>query len=138
MNIYTYEEFLDDLYKRKIPLYNELIKKLGSILKEYVDPEQVKFFYGKNIFLEGEKKLFFFMEEKIVQVSVNKNDINFKTIKRSIKEAQLSHPLYEDSQTSLNLILENGEEINFHSKEDSNSEWNSEYVKLIVAIYKSI
>ncbi|KON88958.1 hypothetical protein AF332_20645 [Sporosarcina globispora] len=137
--IYTYNDFLEDLKKRQIPLGHELIKNLSGILGEYVNPEKVGFFYGKNLFVDGEKLLYFFQENKIVEVKIQGRNVEFRVHKQKIVDVEFSHPFYQDSPANLKLTLENGEILEFDSKKDASSKnWYSSYVEAIKTIFKFI
>ena len=136
--LYSYKEFLEQLKKREVPVFTDLIRTLPGILKSVIDENEDTIFYVKGLYNQVEKELYFFSFDKIVQVNILERDVTFKTIKRNIVEATYTPGVHEADQRKLSLVLENGVELNFNSLEDSNKEWNSEYAAILLAIYKSI
>ncbi|WP_099355503.1 DUF3908 family protein [Fredinandcohnia onubensis] len=135
--LYTVNDFYNDLSQRQIPLYRKWVKGLSPLLQNIVSTEEVNYFYGRNIYREGEKNLYFFYVDKIVVVTIIENVINFQTIKEDIVEANFI-PSEGESSSTLVLKFTSGKAIEFNSLEDSNYNWNETYAANLLAIYKSI
>ncbi len=139
-DVFTYKEFIDGLKKREFPLYSDLVKKLPNLLMEYVNEEEVKYFYPKNLFEEEKKELYIFLSEKIIHVNIDKREVIFKTIKSGIVEATYKPGVSDINTVSLTLRFENGNELFFDNKNDNSKEkhWREVFSQNIKEIYKSL
>jgi Protein of unknown function (DUF3908) len=133
---YSITDFFEALRNRQIPLYSDLVKTLPELINKVVNVDEVQFFYGKNIYLEGEKLLYFFLPNKIVQVRIFKREVEFRTLKHEVKEV-IYTPEFYDAPAAMSVVFSNGQTLEFNSLEDSNSDWSSTYADIILEIYKS-
>ncbi|MFC8563513.1 DUF3908 family protein [Peribacillus frigoritolerans] len=134
----TFEEFKEDIVKRRFDEKSRFYNRLLDIIEPYVEESKIKCFYPKNLFNgNAEKEFIFFLEKYIVTVTFQKEERYFlKSI--PIPKGEISLEIPEYAYQGVQLTLENkGEEvISLNSSEDSNSNWNDEYIENIKKVYK--
>ncbi|MGE7903430.1 DUF3908 family protein [Peribacillus sp. NPDC094092] len=134
----TISEFKEDLVNNRFDERSRFYKKLLDIIEPYIEGSKIKCFYPKNIYNSNEEKEFiFFLEKYIVTVTFQKDERYFlKSIPIPKGEISLEIPEYAYQGVQLNLENKGKEVISLNSSEDSNSNWNDEYIENIKKIYK--
>lgn len=135
---YSYNDFKEDSRKRVFEEKSRFYKRVLEVVESYIDPEEIKVFYSRNIYNPNEHKEFiFFLENKISVVHFEKEKAYYiRSFDSKVKESSLIIPEFTQEGVILNLKFENGEQMTFNSFEDSNRAWNGTYIDLIQAIYK--
>ena len=135
---YTFADFKEHINKKVFADRNRHYKRLIEVLESYIDVNEVKHFYPVNLVNGNEKKEFiFFTEKHFIFVSFQKEEkyfVNCVPIPKG--EILLEIPEYNHLGVTLTFKHENEELITLNSLNDSNKDWNDEYIENIVDIYK--
>lgn len=135
---YSYKEFKEDSRRRAFEEKSRYYTRVLEVVETYINPEDIKIFYPRNILNSNEHKEFIlFFNDKISIVHFEKEKAYFiRTFDLEVRESTLSIPEYTADGVTMNLVFENGEKLTFNSVEDSNRSWNDTYIDLIQEIFK--
>ncbi|MGX5430465.1 DUF3908 family protein [Bacillus cereus] len=119
---------------------HDILKKMIKHMEALVPLEDVKIVYSKGLHNDDEefpKEFYFFTEKKVFIVKEINNSIKLQVI-FNIQVKDINFNILNDNQNlvELNVLYDNGTEIRFHSLEDSNHHWKSEYRKQLEEIFK--
>jgi Protein of unknown function (DUF3908) len=105
--------------------------------RELFSEDDIKIFYPQNLFVdEKETVLLFFMEDKLVKLTIDENKARFKTFKYTYMKFDLEvfkESGYENAELT---IVFPEEEFKLNGWEDTNTHWRYKYVQMIKEIYK--
>ena len=134
---YSFKEFKEDIKKREFQEKARHYKRLIEVIEPYIDESKIKCFYPKNLFNGNEEKEFiFFLEKHFIFVKFQKEERYFvNCIPISKGEISLEIPEYKHQGVTLSFKSENKELFTLNSAEDSNKNWNDEYIESINEIY---
>ncbi|KZR58352.1 DUF3908 family protein [Pseudobacillus badius] len=135
---YSLQDFKEDVTKRGFDERSRHYRSLLERIAPYINEENVKWFYPRNVFNKEEKKeLIFLFEDHFAVATFQKEEVyKIRTIAFDRVEISLDIPEYAHEGVSLG-VYRNGEVIlSFHSAADSNKNWTEEYTETIQDLYR--
>lgn len=134
---YSFENFKEDIKKRNFQEKGRHYKRMIEVIEPYIDESKIKCFYPKNLFNGNEEKEFiFFLEKYFIFVKFQKEERYFvNCIPIPKGEFSLEIPEYKHQGITLSFKIENEDLLTLNSAEDSNENWNDEYIESINDIY---
>jgi len=134
----TYEDFKTKVNGRTFDaLYNDGYPRAINFVNENYGEENIKAFYGKNLVNELNIELFFVFEKGLLKVSKQEgSDFVYEFLNCIVNKKKLVTNRHPSNPHILTISIDNGEQIVFHNKEDSNYDWAPEYAESILELYK--
>ncbi|WP_274362744.1 DUF3908 family protein [Paenibacillus thermotolerans] len=135
----NYRGFVDHAVQKSF--YGQTtIGLLSEVLKEYVNEDDVKVFYPKNLFVENTNiELYAFMQDHVIAIIQGDNGIILKSLYyKNIRNIELFKSTRNESEVGLLIRYTNEEEINLRSHQDTNDTWAFRYGKKIKEIFKML
>ena len=133
----TYGEFKMEVVNRNYGLYQDGYSRVISFVDEVYGEKNIKAFYAKNLFNELGNELYFVFEHGLLKITKQEGfDFVYDYIASKVINKKLITSRYPQSSHELTVTFDTGEQIIFHNKEDSDSDWVEEYSKSIIELYK--
>ncbi|WP_199880575.1 DUF3908 family protein [Bacillus massiliglaciei] len=136
----SFQKFQDEvnsgLFENQTLTYKKFLKKITH----YINKDNVRWFYARNIYNgEGNKELIILFEKHFALVTIESKEMyKVDTIPFNLDSVELSLSIPEYDNDGVDFkICNNGEVVlKFNSKGDSNNHWNDEYIKAIQDLYR--
>jgi hypothetical protein len=133
----SYQEFKE---RYRIPgtienrMYSNIIRNIDEFLSEI----DVKFFYPKNIYNDGEAEFIVFLDNGYLKVSYVNNEYIFKQYNAKVIMKELRTDRFTNCKHELEITYDKGESLKLNALNDSSADWEEEYCKVIRQIFKSL
>jgi hypothetical protein len=111
-------------------------KILITQIESLYNVEDFKYFYPKNIFNEKEIELYIFLEDGFVHCTIEEDLDEIHHYYGKPVSKHFTSPANGSKKVLLNVLYDNGKELLFDSREDSDFTWHHNYVKQIRELYK--
>jgi hypothetical protein len=134
----TFLEFKEGVKNRKFGVNNRLFNAMIKEINDFILEEEIEFFYPKNISNSKGEEFIIFTNSKIITISSNEEKVSFKVNPFKIASFHFDTPRYDQDSIYLQLILEDGSLFEFQSYEDSNKDWNQDYIYSIKNLIKKL
>ena len=122
---YTYQEFLEDVGKRKFLLF---LKGKVELFNELVpNQDLVRAFYVKNLYNDDPLEITIFLNDRALVIKPDRDQVAVKTIFGQVTKLDYVRPLYDTEESLLEVTFTSEEKLRFSSHTDSGNEWKSEY-----------